>query len=276
MNTASDSCKPESGTDTWTGRPSSETSEAPISDQWPDWWISSLADSLAKTCRSPALVMESKVNEAAYGHTWREQLAKFDPHMFSWRTLQLSLEGELAEFSETWPRSGMTLSGIAYRRLPPVPPSCETESGYWPTPMVPNGGRGIPKDALLIGRSIYTQKGRKVQLDLREAVKRWPTPSASQNRNRAQKPSPAELEGRHGMSLRGAVLLSEGIWNDKVTSGRVALDMDSLSGSHQESYLNPDWVETLMGLPLGWTALEPVEMESYRRWWQSFCGEAPN
>ena len=35
--------------------------------------------------------------------------------------------------------------------------------------------------------------------------------------------------------------------------------------------LNPRWEEWLMGIPIGWLALEPLEMESYRQWWQSFC-----
>lgn len=30
--------------------------------------------------------------------------------------------------------------------------------------------------------------------------------------------------------------------------------------------LNPDWVEWLMGWPLGWTALQPLEMGKFRRW----------
>ena len=37
--------------------------------------------------------------------------------------------------------------------------------------------------------------------------------------------------------------------------------------------LNPRWVEWLMGVPIGWLALEPLGMASYRQWWQSFCGE---
>ena len=37
--------------------------------------------------------------------------------------------------------------------------------------------------------------------------------------------------------------------------------------------LNPRWVEWLMGIPIGWTRLEPLETESYLRWWLSFSGE---
>ena len=30
--------------------------------------------------------------------------------------------------------------------------------------------------------------------------------------------------------------------------------------------LNPDWVEWLMGWPVGWTALEPLAMDKFREW----------
>jgi hypothetical protein len=32
--------------------------------------------------------------------------------------------------------------------------------------------------------------------------------------------------------------------------------------------LNPDWIEWLMGWPVKWTALEPLEMDKYREWLQ--------
>jgi hypothetical protein len=32
--------------------------------------------------------------------------------------------------------------------------------------------------------------------------------------------------------------------------------------------LNPEWVEWLMGWPIGWTDLKPLEMDRYRQWLQ--------
>ena len=45
-----------------------------------------------------------------------EPFAWFDQSAQCWKTWQLCLDGEWAVFSETWPRSGMTRSGIAYQR----------------------------------------------------------------------------------------------------------------------------------------------------------------
>jgi hypothetical protein len=33
-----------------------------------------------------------------------------------------------------------------------------------------------------------------------------------------------------------------------------------------EGSLNPDWVEWLMGIPIGWTSLNPLEKEQYDKW----------
>jgi hypothetical protein len=36
--------------------------------------------------------------------------------------------------------------------------------------------------------------------------------------------------------------------------------------------LNPDWVEWLMGWPIGWTDLKPLETDKFRQWWQQHGG----
>jgi hypothetical protein len=37
---------------------------------------------------------------------------------------------------------------------------------------------------------------------------------------------------------------------------------------HAGGTLNPEWVEWLMGWPIGWTDLKPLEMDRYRQWLQ--------
>jgi len=36
--------------------------------------------------------------------------------------------------------------------------------------------------------------------------------------------------------------------------------------------LNPEWLEWFMGWPMGWTGLEPLEMDKYQEWLQSHGG----
>ena len=73
-----------------------------------------------------------------------------DPATCSWKTWQRSLLGDWIEFSESWPRSGMTRNGIAYRLRPLVPRISGTGSSSLPPtlqeqPATPsrdwNGGR---------------------------------------------------------------------------------------------------------------------------------------
>jgi len=82
----------------------------------------------------------------------------------------------------------------------------------WPTPGVPNGGQGLPREPVMRGNSIYNQAGKKVQLGLHDAVK---------------------------------------MQNIQTAVG---------------GQLNPDWVEWLMGVPIGWTSLDPLPQENYDAW----------
>ena len=83
--------------------------------------------------------------EADFGERLQEPLAKFDRNTQSWKTLgRLGIKGAgCKEFLETWPRSGMMLSGTAYQLPTLARPITEIESGsrLLPTPSGVNGGR---------------------------------------------------------------------------------------------------------------------------------------
>jgi hypothetical protein len=97
--------------------------------------------SFAADSLDPVRTLASRGQAPAYpgavrdsGGKWCEPFAWYDQSTCLWRTWQLSLAGGWEQFSETWPRAGMTRSGIAYRRQPLVPLTSETESGLLPTP----------------------------------------------------------------------------------------------------------------------------------------------
>lgn len=54
------------------------------------------------------------------GASLPESLANYDPATSSWKTSQICLTGELAEYSATLPRSGTMRNGKLYRRAPLV------------------------------------------------------------------------------------------------------------------------------------------------------------
>ncbi len=202
-------------------------------------------DSPARTLVSLDAVPGLAGNVADYGITTPVSLASFDPDTCSWRTCQGSLFGGWEEFSETWPRSGTTRSGTAYRLPPSVPHTYERGSSFWPTPIAdsasgrttPYSQGGVPLQVAVRWPTPTVQDSKndggpsqfeRNTVPLNAAVKRWPTPNA-----RDYKGAPgagARARGGHQASLPGSLKDSEG------------------SGS-----LNPTWVEWLMGCPLGWT-----------------------
>jgi hypothetical protein len=96
----------------------------------------SAADSPARTSRMLASERESTASAADCGPNTRESFASYDPASSSWRTSQLCLDGEWSEFSETWPRAGMTQNGIAFQREPLAPIFYATEC--LSSPLVPS------------------------------------------------------------------------------------------------------------------------------------------
>jgi hypothetical protein len=198
----------------------------------------------AKISVSPERALGLKASAVAYGESTPDLLATFDPNTSSWRTSQHCLIEGLTEFSETWPRSGTMRNGIAYQLPPLVRLTDATESGLWPTPMVPNGGRSVAHVTDWRGRSAY-HNGQKVQVDLAQAVKMWPTPTARDYRGGM---SEEALRRREAESSRG-VNLSEHV--------------QRLGGNN--GMLNPMWVAWLMGFPIEWASFAATVTRSSRK-----------
>ena len=185
----------------------------------------------AKTFPSRARASALMGNAPAYGATMPDSLAKYDPASSLWRTSQLCLDGELAEFSETWPRSGMTRNGTLYPLPTLVLHTSESESGLWQTPVADDrvnrlagkwNGRGEPK--------------------LSGQVKLWPTPAGPNDTG-------------------GVVGLGGGAGNRNKLYAMLGYEEGKkmMCGS-----LNPNWVEWLMGFPILWSALVPLETQSFQ------------
>lgn len=105
-------------------------------DQNSNLLTSSLEDSLARTCLSLDSCKESpKTREAACGLNSLVWLGRFDRDSYSLRTSQVCLlTSQCAEYSETFPRSGLMRNGNVYQRRPLVPLTSGIGFGYLPTP----------------------------------------------------------------------------------------------------------------------------------------------
>ena len=232
---------------------------------------SSLGVSPARTSPTPASGQESRATEADSGAKCSASFANYDPATSSWRTSQLCLDGEWAEFLETWPRTGMTVNGIAYQRQPLVPRISAIESFLWPTPNVAGGGN--PPDILQAHNGHFIRpSGKKAHLSLDQAAKMWPTPRAEE---RGQYQRDRGEKGKERPTLTGAVkgwptptaqdtIERKLSWECKEGS-RHAVKLHQAVRVENGGQLNPMWVEWLMGFPLGWTALEDSETPLSRK-----------
>jgi hypothetical protein len=112
-------------------------------------------------------------------------------------------------------------------------------------------------------RTAYRKDGKKIQVGLESAVRKWPTPNAA-DANRKGADYAKAARGAGGDDLQTAVLkqfrtpssrdwkgMSAASWRSR-TSGDPTPTLPDQDGGQ----LNPPWVEWLMGFPLGWTDLE--------------------
>lgn len=220
----------------------------------------------------PDLVQDS-------GGKWFEPFAWFDRAGHCWKTWQLCLDGEWEPFWETWPRSGMTRNGIAYRRQPLVRLTDEIGSGLLPTPEASNtkavalrsAGRSPRNWLASLPTSTATMGDRGGRSDLIQVVRgnaspsghfRLPTPTASEHKYR--------LQGNSQQSKSLGAMAARGIWSTPVADdtghrkGKYPQGGTALS-TQAGGQLNPTWIEWLMGFPLGWTALPPLATPSSRK-----------
>jgi hypothetical protein len=141
----------------------------------------------------------------------------------------------------------MKSNGIAYQ-LPTLALArytTETGGGAWPTPSANQAGEGDFIHTLQtksgepaeVGQRAYNPKtGKHSQITLNRAVKMWPTPNASDNRDRGNMSDPA---------------IQRRIAKGKQVGLSMAVKEKKGGGT-----LNPTWVSWLMGYPLDWLELE--------------------
>lgn len=108
----------------------------------------------------------------------------------------------------------------------------------FPTPTTPR-----PHDSE--GTAGKFMPGQK-QKDLTWAVHNYPTPQASSWGSTGSRSQPQKL----------------------VDEGTITADEKRKMQAGNGGQLNPNWVEWLMGWPIGWTDLEPLETDKFQQWLQ--------
>ena len=224
--------------------------------------MSSQADSRVKTSAQPAKAQESTAQNPECGTTWQGSFARFDRDSSSWKTPQCSLLEGLDKYLETWPRWGMMRNGGCWERMTAEPPISATESGFWPTPTRHDGKDNASPAAIL-----------RKSPGLGVVAQIWQTPTADD----AVERKIGKWNSRGEPKLSAEVLIwpiprtkgmcgGSGAWEQlkQATTIEEARKMGAGNGGQ----LNPPWVEWLMGWPIGWTDLKPLEMGKFRLWQQ--------
>lgn len=154
--------------------------------------------------------------------------------------------------SESWPETlpiwGMIVNGELFPLEKPELDISANDGGVWPTPRTADSGGGIARNTEVSSTGSFSRKnkdGVRWGVPLRDAVpaheKKWPTPTASDHKGGTATPRKDTGVSR----------------NDR---------LDHCLEPGHKGKLNPDWVEWLMGWPIGWTSLDFINLDM-KRWW---------
>lgn len=154
-------------------------------------------------------------------------------------------------YCETWPKFGMMRNGLCYRLPSSGHHTGENESSFWRTPQVADW------------KSSKIQAGQTTNLT-HQVFALWPTPTAiDSGSGRINKSLGKNAKERPTLAL----MARKGLWptpaaqdgkNASLPSSQATRDTlpGELLREQEKGYLNPEWVEALMGFPPGWTDID--------------------
>lgn len=229
----------------------------------------------ARTSAQPARAQDSTAHAQDCGVKWHELSVRYDRNTCSWRTHRSLWDEDLSAYSLTLPKWGSMRDGVLSELLTLERPTAANDAGLWPTPNVPNGGRSCAHVTDWRSPTTAYHNGKKVQVGLEHAARHWPTPTASLGTKGGRVTPRKSREGGtliEAVSQRAYATPMARDWRSgKVSEETMARNSRPLSEQVGGS-LNPTWVEWLMGWPLGWTDLKPLETAKFHEWRQQHGG----
>ena len=203
--------------------------------------------------------LELTEKEVECGERWQGLLARLDPNTHLWKIPQCSLLEDSEQSLEIWPRWGTMQNGVCWEQPMLVQTIKETEFGLLPnnetffhTPNTTGMDGGSNSRKALKKRMADTPSGN------------WPTPTCADIYTDKLKSTQQSENSMHSVSLGQAVQKYPTpvarMWKDMncpAEHRRDSLPLAAIAGGA----LNPTWTEWLMGWPLEWTDLKPLEMD---------------
>ena len=258
--------------ESWMQRLCSRTLNPSLTKSFVDAWTSSLEDSRA----NPSALLESvralKTQDTSSPLSETESESA-NPELFSSKMWKESsqpkpqMANQFSSMSSASWKAWVTARRREYsQRLKSVHLTRESESSSlqvtWRTPQSQEPGISIErlKGGLDGARAYDKETGRLAQYGLTQQVQNWPTASA-----RDWKDTAGMSTERDGKALGRVDQLPRAVYHH---DGQPDRPTPSTTGKSRESWptprankLNPNWVEHLMGLPVGWTDLGCWETE---------------
>ena len=200
--------------------------------------------------RPPANRLVSQENEQGqqtnviFGPPHSNASAQYDPITYTWKTCQdLSTADISAQSWETWPKAGIVFDGKFYQQPKLARRIKEVDYGLLPTPTNNDPELERRKGDVVITKTgsvrAKSKNGKSTSyLGLSHYVQTWATPQ--------------HRDFRTGERHRYENPKRSNNLNDQV-GGK----------------LNPDWVDALMGFPVGLTSLNPLNSDDFQEW---VCG----
>ena len=256
----------------------------------------------ARTSALPGAGSASQEPAADFGSILPESSKKYALDLRLLKTVRPLKRGGSKWSSATFPQWGTMRAGVCSEQSIPALPIAGLECGLWPTVLHSEARQGlqirrpgskgtqqslstavrmwptpvateVQKDlaAFLAKRSMPRSKrggGHGPNLATAVQISLIPTPTASDYK-RGDRTLHCLRNPRAGMDLVTFIRnFPTPTVQDAHNNGspsqlcRNSLPLNALVGGQ----LNPDWVEWLMGWPIGWTACEPLATARFRKW----------
>lgn len=245
-----------------------------------DALTSSQEDSHARTSPPQERAPESTASDPGCGAKWRESSARYDRASCGWKTHRCLWTEALPWSSVTLPKWGMMRGGVLWERVTSEPHTSGTGAGCWPTPR-----------CQMTRPVAIREGGNRGNLEEVVAERNWPTPTAfdsttcTKGEQAVHKDKNRRAMGGNGgpsRNLREAVMLPtlcatearQGFQNrsrgKKGSQESLSTVVQGAPAKEAGGSLNPNWVEWLMGWPLGWTSTEPMPESTWVAWQLAF------
>ena len=207
-------------------------------------YAASLGDIHVSHLAQPEVEKEKKTQDTC-GHTLENTSEQLDLFGVSSRMSSDIPRWGYGESCPIWKKRVTDAYGEYSQRKKLAHHTKERESLSWPSPRTGGGSRPNGK-----GGRVLNEEVKIAEKIWKRGEKRWGTPQASDH-----------VEGARTRVDSGQKCLGRDL--NRLNSHQDQMK-NNTNGKHQEQ-LNPDWVEQLMGLPIGWTDLGSWGTESARR-----------